>query len=1303
MFSGVMSLPIRQGKLWPGVEKSSKKFGRHLATIKYQVLLSPLFMSHIYKHPEQEDNGQSGTYATGLKIRLDSFMLDLHQRREEFKTLVQGPQNEESKKQNETTGMRTNEAQLDFISADIRAVSSCVPDQTDVDDTSEDVQSSFNQSAASVDVSRFTIPDNDLSWIDMDDLVELDWMLPTGSSPETKILPLAYAPRFTYFRQTDHHDNVSGDPHRHSPFGKEPTHYCVMSGKNDPRRVQSNLVYERLMQVNEQIAHNEREIGQHELDAIRDTESRADIQSKMALLRKHSDALQRKRAFLQASYDSLSRRLRSEDSRASEDADDENDVFFEAPEENDPSNPDKGVLGDSPITDYVTDFNNRFIIHNAQLKWNNSLRNIILRYIHEVGQRRGFVYYMSRRAVKFILDIVDEQKKSKQRSAETTSASSIHGRDADEMSVEDRVQQLVDDAKKFVKAEDSSSDEERDEKGDEPGRDISVDYMAQNSYHVRLIAPQIQLQSEKNPKSAVLVTAKGMQLKIILIMDKDRVSDDVSGLVQRRFNATMDSLQIFVTNAKTFGTEYLHMYSGHRYGAPTGSSWPPWVPFEAMFEFEQNPYGFNRVVQKTSASLRFDKYNTLRLKYNDDVSNDESPRARAEESAEKRIDHMWIDFPHVRAIVDSTQYYALYIMVLDLLLYNEPLEKTRSERLERIMLASDFSDLTGAPEMVIMLQERIRQLEEIKMHFTINEQKLDRQGWKDRISVEQDLLACEDELFFMMKAITTSQRRADERFQGEEPTGVLRWYIAASEIVWHLVKEGNESLAEFQLTDASFDRTDHNDGSNYNIMEIGGIHGWNLLPDAIYPDMISPFLENGKQNSDLSGSEEDKPKMLKVHWHMLEAIAGIPVMDHFEVNLFPVRVQLEREIGKKLFEYIFPGVNSNTSENSSFSPFMVKQMLPAQQEGDEDEASNNSGPNLTLTDMDAALESGDSTGAGSLEMRLQPTLSLPDRPKTSPGKRKHHSNWGQMHSLGIFDKSAKNNSHLRLLQEKGRSDSSDTVTSTSRPASHRMNSNMSSAQASTDNEQRPKRFMLTRVGSGAKSITNGNNGGGGKDGRSDDLTQMMSRASNYMTLAYVKIPSMVLCLSYKGRGQRNLEDVHNLVFRMPTLEYRNKTWSNLDLALQLKKDVIRALISHAGAIVGNKFSHHRPTKTQTSRLRQIANTSSLLSSSMMLDHHQTSGHVTSESNSTPGTTANGSDASLSEPRRSFTSGRGSVLSQSGSLASSVHSGVGSSIAWSEQRPGTAGGLQIGLEPEAEAVAFADELSRVDQTEVSQCV
>ncbi|KAI9873748.1 MAG: hypothetical protein M1823_007850, partial [Watsoniomyces obsoletus] len=165
-----------------------------------------------------------------------------------------------------------------------------------------------------------------------------------------------------------------------------------------------------------------------------------------------------------------------------------------------------------------------------------------------------------------------------------------------------------------------------------------------------------------------------------------------------------------------------------------------------MFDFHLDPFGFQRVIQKTSASLRYEKYNPLRLKYNEEVGNTGTEHVKKSYGAESRIDHLWVDFPRIRASCDSAQYYTMYIIVLDLLLYSEPLEKTRTERLEKIMLASDFSDLRGAPEMAEKLQDRIRQLEELKLHFQINAKYLDKSGWQDRINLEQDLANCEDEL-----------------------------------------------------------------------------------------------------------------------------------------------------------------------------------------------------------------------------------------------------------------------------------------------------------------------------------------------------------------------------------------------------------------------------------------------------------------------------------------------------------------------------------------------------------------------------
>lgn len=875
-------------------------------------------MSHIYKHKDAEDYGAGVVSATGLKAKLDSFMFDLHQRREEFRTIVQAPKSQEDSKQNQTTGMRINQVQLDLIRTDVRAVSASIggTDSEDVDNATAADLASFNQEHLTADLSKFTIPDNDWGWVDMDDFIELGWILPSERHPETQILPLAFAPRFTYFRQTDHSNNISGDKHRTSTFGNEPTHHCVMSQRNDPRRVQCHLIEQRIERVKEQVAHNQRTVGEAELKVVRDAEEgKEELQQRVETLKSHAQFLQRKLEFLNSMHESLLERLETNPRGGVPDGGetDGEDEYFEAREDYDATDADAKNMDSTPIVDYISDFNNRFIIHNIHLKWSNSLRNIILRYIHQVSQRRGFVYYMSRQAVKFILDVVEEQNKSRGPSTSDPDRTPMAAETEPGLDINETVQQLLRDGRKFVEADDaerrpSINPAEATQASAE--NDVAADYVPQNAYIVRLIAPQIQLQSERNTKAAVLVTAKGMQLKVIQIMDKDRVMDQVSGLVQRRFTAAMDSLQIFVTNAKIFSSmDDIHMYSGSTYGAPAGSAWPPWVPFEVVFEFHTNPYGFQRVVQRTSASMRYDKHNTLRLKYNDDVSGADMSSSAA--NMESRIDHLWVDFPHVRAICDSRQYYAMYVIVLDLLLYHEPLEKTRNERLEKIMLASDFTDLAGAPALVMGLQERIRQLEEIKTIFQINEKYLDKQGWEDRVEVEKDIAIYEDELFFVMKAITTAQRKQDDRAQARQSTSLLRWYISASEIVWHLIREGQESLAEFQLKNTLFDRTDNNDGSNFNSLEIEQIRGLNLLPNALYPEMFSPYLENNR-------SLPENAKCLKVQFVLLEPIAGIPVMEHFEVNLYPLKVQLEWEIGKKLFEYIFPAMkNKGTNGNSS--------------------------------------------------------------------------------------------------------------------------------------------------------------------------------------------------------------------------------------------------------------------------------------------------------------------------------------------------------------------------------------------------
>ncbi|KAJ4158201.1 uncharacterized protein LMH87_008736 [Akanthomyces muscarius] len=1162
LFSQPMSLPIRQGNLFPGREKSSKKFGRHLATVKYSILLAPLFLSHIYKHKDAEDYAQNeAVSATGLKVRFDSFMLDLHQRREEFNTLAK-TKNSPSR----TSGIKIHAGHLDLAAADIRAVSASLKGTTSEAIKKGSISSLITDQDDKPDLSHFTIPDDDLSWIDMDDFVELDWILPTEAHPDTKILPLAYAPRFTYFRQTDIGGVINGDPNRTSPFGNEPTHFCLLSQEDDNKKVQMELIQERLDQLEIQMLSHSRHVGEAELKLVQAATKDSSLLDDLDALKRHTNVLKDKKTFLENMLEQVRNKIKGSRSR----------MFTSSATRDsspDSSSSEEQVMDIPPTSHFESEFNNRFVIHNMQLKWNNMLRNIVLRYFHQNSQRRGFVYYLSRRAIKFILDMVDEQNKTKTaqpaRSQATPAANSSpdtpnNGKQAPQ-DLEDRIRSILEDGRRFS----ANSNFHPNDDGSISGTiedlecGISKDFSPQNSYHVRLIAPQIQLQSEKNKKHVVLITAKGMELKVVEVMDKDRISDTVSGLVQRRFLVNMDSTQFFVTHQKWFHTHLVSMYAGSRYGTPGGSAWPPWVPMEIMFDFQADPFGFKRVVQKTSAMLRFDKYNTLRLKYNAEVSTEENGESD-EQVTESRTDNLWVEFPQVRALCNSSQYYAMYVIVLDLLMYSEPLEKTRSERLEKIMLASDFSDLSGAPAMVMKLQERIKQLEEIKMHFQVYSKYLDKRGWEERLFLERDLASCEDELFFLMKAITTSQRKYDVN---ADSTPLVKWSIAAREIVWHLIQNTSEPLVEMQLKDVEYDRTDNSDGSHVNLIRIKKILGLNLLKDATYPEIIAPYIDGDK----VKNKDSENQDMIRVYWHMLDAIAGIPVMDRFEVNLFPMKVQLEREAGQRLFEYIFPGMDG---EKSSGGKHEAPAIIKTEADDDDTESLASSTGRLgTPGGLTADKESNFATRPGSLELRLRPTLSsLGPEKDPSPNK-----------ALSVH--STESQSAFRLFRSSGtgktiaKKSSHDSLRSGRPGALGRTSTGFSTKDSREAETKKSSRFNKS------KKVA---------DKQSDDLTKMMDRASNYMTFAHIKMPSVVLCLSYKGKDQRNFEDVHDFVFRLPTIEWHNKTWSNLDLALALKKAVVKALISHTGAIIGNKFSKHRPNAEQRSKLREMANSSVLI-------------------------------------------------------------------------------------------------------------
>jgi len=96
-----------------------------------------------------------------------------------------------------------------------------------------------------------------------------------------------------------------------------------------------------------------------------------------------------------------------------------------------------------------------------------------------------------------------------------------------------------------------------------------------------------------------------------------------------------------------------------------------------------------------------------------------------------------------------------------------------------------------------------------------------------------------------------------------------------------------------------------------------------------------------------------------------------------------------------------------------------------------------------------------------------------------------------------------------------------------------------------------------------------------KNTSGNQLTQMRTRASKNKTFIYIKVPGVQHCLSYKGSKTKNIVDLYDFTFKLPTMEFRNKTWTWLDLLMNVKKMVISTVLSHTGSLVKTKISQLR--------------------------------------------------------------------------------------------------------------------------------
>lgn len=1152
-----ISLPIRQGPIFAATSYHKKKvhikMGKHIYTVKYLFQFTPMTILHNYLHPLDVSPDAKDLF-TGIKARFRLCTIDLHQRKELIPYV-----HEELSINNKVPHLKMHKGEINGEHVDIRIVNAVFSDPLiegwmlalKTQHTTGEGFDGFRQVwSQPQEATRFQdwldnrvqIYDGDFSWIDQDDFVELSHPTQLLPYPDIQVYLFAYLPKLSYFREFSFYQE---GPY---PFGNEPSHDCTI-GKENPERTQLAYLMMRIKTLRDELAVlKQKQAPQGDITALQEKLDvvelvwelfsggllqRVPSHSTLALL---EDELLKVRSHPLLVY---SLHISQLDLMAARLADAE-----------------------------AQQFRNRFIVHNMRLKWNNEVRNHFKLYLNNVLMRKQDVYFMLRRAVDYVELILHERVKCDEELHLEPLDSRDNVREANPR--EGDCTECL--AREFLTADDLI-DQFYDRLTDLvlPRLDIEKKYL------IKFIHPQIQLRSERDGDSALIVTTRDLSIRVMSVVNPDpettkeeqvvnsdkstlappqeahkgsvgsetplkkaEVSlDDVCHLYESRYGVLFEDYQVFVFR-KHAVLNPLVGFSLSFMERPR--LWPPWLELESFYDLTwlQNQL----VVEKNLLGLIFSRPNPMYLEH-------------MEPKQLLKCDHMEVQLAKIVLNATLRQYTTIFYVVTDLLIHSKNATDAINDRLEKVVLLADGLDFEGLDIRVLELQQKLREYSNILMR--LDTRALDHHEKIEALALEYEITRSKIELHAIIKGILLLNLA---------PLGAQRsknhqaWDFLADQIIWHVLGPDRDPFVDIALSNLRFHKWDAYDGSKINSVKINLVQGFNLQSNAVYPEMLQPIIDT---EADQNDHHHRQHPVVDILWRKLEPIGGIPIVENAKVAIKPLKLQLDMNTAKLLHQYLFPDDDGDVPEGA------LRDDLPLELE------------------LDASLD-------------LVP-VTLPLSLVVSGTKHKVKS---LLKHVGLKSSSSDGSSLIQTTLSPPLA-----VLVVDLGLSMMLADTLALSTPQEKPEKPPCRKPLQRLRSRKLAETK------------DDVAVIFDRLSKYMLIVDIDVNPFNLVVLFNAPKSLKILDVHLLKLLIPHLLYKDKIWLLEDIVLQLRKDVIKTILSHTGKILGNKLRPHRRSKVseplkmildytlfmtvndlqQEGRLRDLSKTTGAPHSHMKPHHH----------------------------------------------------------------------------------------------------
>lgn len=1104
-----ISLPIREGPLFSREAKksSSVKFGPHIFTFKYQLILEPLVVSHMILSSSGQENNHR-VIGTGIKAKASSCVIDLHQRREVARYV-----NTKLNVDKTVRKLKMNSGEIDVSDADIRLIHAQFRDISlsgkllsyftgesnvliDVDLFANERQA-VHSSSSRLHFFKSDLNENlDFLWIDLEDFIELEYGEILSPDPVVKVIPFLLNPKINYYREF-----TLEDPHAPYPFGNEASHACRI-GSNSPKKVQTELLAQKLMRIKTRILEFESSL--QSMDT-----SDPSVSQKVKSLNDLIEIDKKKLQKYQSVYDTLADEIQSIKSQTLDtQSGDAASLLHRTSTHSESLNESLSILEAasevSRLKSSRSDYHNRFLIHNLRMIWNNQVKEVFTSFLTLVGDRRSIYVSLSSKAVKLVENILKN------------------------LPTEETIGKHKPVTKQKLKCGNDVVQAFENYLNHIPSNDQELE----RNYLIKFFRPQIQFRSKMDLSSCAILAANDIELRICSLNHEGTsaiIHEDSKDLylVETRHGGLFQDARIFSFSANECLSQPTSPYSGET------EVWPPWIDVEDCEEpFLQK----NLVVERTTMALSMTKPNMLSL-----------------EAAQRKVRSSEIIVHLAKLVVNATssQYSAIYYVLIDLLMGGKQAKNFLRERIKQITAVSDASEFMNASAKLKSLQENIKACRRILLKINEYAPFLSNFHLRERDYLRLEIEKMKIELIILIRSIEYMGSKSSTK------AAMTNWSLVADQIIFHILDDKREPLVDLALASSKFTRIDAHDGSNWNLVEVTMMQGFNLKAKSVYPVLLSPLMEK-------ESLSEKTPALIKMSWRMLSPVGGIKVMSNAQLDVQPLHVQLDYNTAIELFAYLFPKDQKeelSETPDSSFDDF-----------SDQDVAS---------------FESETSSGLSGSQIKSRFRKFLKKRDEGLDMSSDLYSRSKNRQSQFSHDTAASGDNNSRgISKQESRQDSmqnSKKATSTDSRSDSRSDSKADSRTDSrisktTGSTSRWQKFKSTRSSN---------------DEHTDDVLVIMDRSSTYFVVGEFLIAKFNLCLSFKAPKHLNIIDVHNLTLSIPRIHYRDKTWSSHDFASQLQKDIVKIILAHTGKIIGNKFRHRHREEALTP-LKQISNYSQFI-------------------------------------------------------------------------------------------------------------